>query len=109
VQENGQPAVLLAGWPAVHEKQLLYPVPPSRPQARKGVQRAEPFGARGRGAGVQRAEPLGARGRGAGVQRAEPFGARGRGELFTEFYYRDTHFSFAVYSVAYRLAALVPL
>jgi len=94
VQENGQPAVLLAGWPAVHEKQLLYPVPPSRPQARKGVQRAEPFGARRRGAGVQR---------------AEPFGARGRGELFTEFYYRDTHFSFAVYSVAYRLAALVPL
>ena len=94
MQENGQPAVLLAGWPAVHEKQLLYPVPPSRPQARKGVQRAEPFGARGRGAGVQR---------------AEPFGARGRGELFTEFYYRDTHFSFAVYSVAYRLAALVPL
>ncbi len=79
MQENGQPAVLLAGWPAVHEKQLLYPVPPSRPQARKGV------------------------------QRAEPFGARGRGELFTEFYYRDTHFSFAVYSVAYRLAALVPL
>ena len=78
----------------MHEKQLLYPVPPSRPQARKGVQRAEPFGARGRGAGVQR---------------AEPFGARGRGELFTEFYYRDTHFSFAVYSVAYRLAALVPL
>ena len=94
MQENGQSAVLLAGWPAVHEKQLLYPVPPSRPQARKGVQRAEPFGARGRGAGVQR---------------AEPFGARGRGELFTEFYYRDTHFSFAVYSVAYRLAALVPL
>ena len=74
-----------------------------------GVQRAEPFGARGRGAGVQRAEPFGARRRGAGVQRAEPFGARGRGELFTEFYYRDTHFSFAVYSVAYRLAALVPL
>ena len=94
MQENGQPAVLLAGRSAVHEKQLLYPVPPSRPQARKGVQRAEPFGARGRGAGVQR---------------AEPFGARGRGELFTEFYYRDTHFSFAVYSVAYRLATLVPL